>query len=385
MVIRDRYIAEMRLEDIFLCSCNSHVLVDYNDILAIRRNHTLRVLYSYTIELKDIDELKLVLQEVSLEDMSYCALEIAYSEGLTFAELDAVTRIIHNKLQELPCLNCNHLSKNIAGGFTCVNLYVFSPKVKEDRDKDYRVEKILKSYHMIRTPQHMFISQINGVTDLNDIQISLRDDETDADSRLTSYTGVIRYLTVNDNSYMVIKELVEEAVKYLEHDGECSTNLTIPTVQEFAFYAGNLWIHLNGYFPEEELKPTALKWSALLHEMRVNSPGYLKEATDLANMIRDKWIENISITELNIILESCRNLAARGNDTNRAALFSALEKLSRSAYYVQDMVKCNSISEVAMEIGKNENPEIPYREYRLRTFEDLINERIQLKRNDTQQ
>lgn len=385
MVIRDRYIAEMRLEDIFLSSSNSHVLVDYNDILAIRRNHTLRVLYSHTIDLEDIDELKLVLQEVSLEDMSYCALEIAYPEGFTFAELDAVTRIIDCKLQEFPRLNCNHLSKNIADGFICVNLYVFSPKVKEDRDKDYRVEKILKSYHMIRKPQYMFISKINEVTDLNDIQISLRDDDTDADSRLTSYTGVIRYLTVNDDSYMVIKGLVEEAVKYLEHDGECSTNLTIPTVQEFAFYAGNLWIHLNGYFPEEELKPTALKWSTLLHEMRVNSPGYLKEATDLANMIRDKWIENISISELNIILESCRNLAARGNDTNRAALFSALEQLSRSAYFVQDMVKCNAISEVAMEIGGNENPEIPYREYRLRTFEDLINERIQLNRNDTQQ
>ena len=83
MIVHDRRIAEIMIEDIFLSSHNSFVLVDYNDIRTIRRKSTFRVLYRYELAINQISQLsEAIKEEISLDGMNYCAIEIAYLTGI---------------------------------------------------------------------------------------------------------------------------------------------------------------------------------------------------------------------------------------------------------------------------------------------------------------
>lgn len=131
-------------------------------------------------------------------------------------------------------------------------------------------------------------------------------------------------------------------------------------------------MHLDGYFTQDELKVTAQRWSRILHDARINSPGYLKEAADFVGELRNIWVENLSEDEFNGLLTRSKALAMKGNDTNRADVFSALEKICRDAHYVCDAKKCIASAELAIEIASTGNPEINFLEKRIQMFEELI-------------
>lgn len=268
---RNRLIAEIKIEDIFLSTSNSHVLVDYNDIRTIRRNHTLR--FQYNLQVNQIDSWReTVKKEISLSEMSYCALEIAYGKEMTTSSFHNLMNTIYKILEGLPILNCSHMTDNLTNDDVVVNLYFFSPKSDEDYNMDKRIEKILENYRIICSP-YVYIDDCEATTETVDGEVLLLDltqPELDGDSRLSAYTGVISQLTVNDDSAIFIKEMVDEAVRNLEQDIQKGKTVQIPTIQNFVFYAGNLWIHLEGYYTKDELKPTALKWSKIMYDLRVS-------------------------------------------------------------------------------------------------------------------
>ena len=76
--------------------------------------------------------------------------------------------------------------------------------------------------------------------------------------------------------------------------------------------------------------------------------------------------------EFNFFLCKSKELAIKGNDTNRADIFSALEHLCRDAHYVQDSSKCIASAELAIEIASQGNEEIVFCKQRIKTFEELI-------------
>lgn len=374
-IIRDRRIAEMMIEDIFLSRQNSYILVDYADIRAIRRQNTFRFMYSYDMELKEIGSWQLTLQDASLTGMSYCAMEIAYSKDMSIDMMSNLMRRIHGALENTRILNCSHMSADTAENRVRMNLYFFSPKSVEnveDREMDRRAEIIIENYCTIYSPS-MIENVIEPGGILNyELEINLIPNEPDADLRLASYTRIISHLTVNDDSACWIKKLVDEAVDKLEEDIGKGRSVKISTLQHFVCFAGNQWIHLKGYYSDDDLKPTALRWSQILREMKINSPGYLKEAEDFADALRKIWIEDVLDDEFNFFLCKSKELAIKGNDTNRADIFSALEHLCRDAHYVQDSSKCIASAELAIEIASQGNEEIVFCKQRIKTFEELI-------------
>ncbi len=371
-VLRDRRIAEIMIEDIFLSRQNSYVLVDYADIRAIRRQNTFCFLYSCDMNLSEIDSWQLILQDTSAEGTSYCAMEIAYSKEMSLVMTSKLMGRIHGALENTPILNCSHMSADTVENHVRLNLYFFSPKSVEDGEMDRRTEIIIENYRTIYSP-----CMIENVYETGDIlncelEINLIPNEPDADLRLASYTRIISHLTVNDDSACWIKKLVDEAVNKLEEDIGKGRSVQISTLQHFVCIAGNQWIHLKGYYSDDDLKPTALRWSHILREMKINSTGYLKEAEDFADALRKIWIEDVSDEEFNFFLCKSKELAIKGNNTNRADIFSALEHLCRDAHYVQDSVKCIASAELAIEIASQGNEEIIFCKQRIKTFEELI-------------
>lgn len=374
MIVHDRRIAEIMIEDIFLSSHNLFVLVDYNDIRTIRRKSTFRVLYRYELAINQISQLsEAIKEEISLDGMNYCAIEIAYGEMMTHSALQNLMNIVNGALMDIPRLNCSHLSDNLSGEEVVLNLYLFTPKSEDEREMDIRIDKMLDCYKTIHSP-YMRDCETEKNEALNIELQMLNPDipEPDGDVRLAAYTGVISQLTVNDDSAFFIRQMVDDAVKNLEQDIQKDRIVRISTIQNFVFYAGNLWMHLDGYFTQDELKVTAQRWSRILHDARINSPGYLKEAADFVGELRNIWVENLSGDEFNGLLARSKALAMKGNDTNRADVFSALEKICRDAHYVCDAKKCIASAELAIEIASTGNPEINFLEKRIQMFEELI-------------
>mgnify|MGYP006967185098 CR=1 FL=1 len=186
-IIRDRRIAEMMIEDIFLSRQNSYILVDYADIRAIRRQNTFRFMYSCDMELKEIDSWQLTLQDASLTGMSYCAMEIAYSKDMSIDMMSNLMRRIHGALENTRILNCSHMSADTAENRVRMNLYFFSPKSVEnveDREMDRRAEIIIENYRTIYSPS-MIENVIEHGGILNcELEINLIPNEPDADLRL---------------------------------------------------------------------------------------------------------------------------------------------------------------------------------------------------------
>lgn len=296
MIVHDRRIAEIMIEDIFLSFHNSFVLVDYNDIRTIRRKSTFRVLYRYELAINQISQLsEAIKEEISLDGMNYCAIEIAYGENMTYSDMQNLRNISNEALKDMPRINCCHLTDNLSSGDLVVNLYMFAPKLDEDREMDIRIDKMLDCYRTIHSPYMRDCETEKNETLNIELQMLNPDiPEPDGDARLAAYTGVISQLTVNDDSAFFIKQMVDDAVKNLEQDIQKGRIVRISTIQNFVFYAGNLWMHLDGYFTQDELKVTARRWSRILHDARINSPGYLKEAADFAGELRNIWIEDIS-------------------------------------------------------------------------------------------
>ena len=374
MIVHDRRIAEIMIEDIFLSSHNSFVLVDYNDIRTIRRKSTFRVLYRYELAINQISQLsEAIKEEISLDGMNYCTIEIAYGEMMTNSDMQNLMNIVNGVLMDIPRLNCSHLSDNLSGEEVVLNLYLFTPKSEDEREMDIRIDKMLDCYKMIHSP-YMRDCETEKNETLNIELHMLNPDipEPDGDARLAAYTGVISQLTVNDDSAFFIRQMVDDAVKNFEQDIQKGRIVRISTIQNFVFYAGNLWMHLDGYFTQDELKVTAQRWSRILHDARINSPGYLKEAADFAGELRNIWVENLSEDEFNGLLTRSKALAMKGNDTNRADIFSALEKICRDAHYICDAKKCISSAELAIEMASTGNPEINFLEKRIQMFEELI-------------
>lgn len=374
MIVHDRRIAEIMIEDIFLSFHNSFVLVDYNDIRTIRRKSTFRVLYRYELPINQISQLsEAIKEEISLDGMNYCAIEIAYGENMTYSDMQNLMNISNEALKNMPRINCCHLTDNLSSGDLVVNLYMFAPKLDEDREMDIRIDKMLDCYRTIHSPYMRDCETEKNETLNIELQMLNPDiPEPDGDVRLAAYTGVISQLTVNDDSAFFIRQMVDDAVKNLEQDIQKGRIVRISTIQNFVFYAGNLWMHLDGYFTQDELKVTARRWSRILHDARINSPGYLKEAADFAGELRNIWVENLSEDEFNGLLRKSKALAMKGNDTNRADIFSALEKICRDAHYACDAKKCISSAELAIEITCHENPEINFLDKRVKILEELI-------------
>ena len=374
MIVHDRRIAEIMIEDIFLSSHNSFVLVDYNDIRTIRRKSTFRVLYRYELAINQISQLSEALkEEISFDGMDYCAIEIAYGENMTYSDLQNLMNISNEALKDVPRINCCHLTDNLPSGDLVVNLYMFAPKLDGDREMDIRIDKMLDCYKTIHSP-YMRDCETEKNETLNIELHMLNPDipEPDGDARLAAYTGVISQLTVNEDSAFFIRQMVDDAVKNLEQDIQKGRIVRISTIQNFVFYAGNLWMHLDGYFTQDELKVTAQRWSRILHDARINSPGYLIEAADFVGELRNIWVENLSEDEFTGLLTRSKALAMKGNDTNRADVFSALEKICRDAHYVCDAKKCIASAELAIEITCHENPEINFLDKRVKILEELI-------------
>lgn len=186
-IIRDRRIAEMMIEDIFLSRQNSYILVDYADIRAIRRQNTFRFMYSCDMELKEIDSWQLTLQDASAEGTSYCAMEIAYSKDMSLDMMSNLMRRIHGALENTHILNCSHLSADTAENRVRMNLYFFSPKSVEnieDREMDRRTEIIIENYRTIYSPSIIEnVIEPGGILNC-ELEINLMPNEPDADLRL---------------------------------------------------------------------------------------------------------------------------------------------------------------------------------------------------------
>ena len=230
-----------------------------------------------------------------MDGMNYCAIEIAYGENMTYSDMQNLMNISNEALKNMPRINCCHLTDNLSSGDLVVNLYMFAPKLDEDREMDIRIDKMLDCYRTIHSPYMRDCETEKNETLNIELQMLNPDiPEPDGDARLAAYTGVISQLTVNDDSAFFIKQMVDDAVKNLEQDIQKGRIVRISTIQNFVFYAGNLWMHLDGYFTQDELKVTARRWSRILHDARINSPGYLKDAADFAGELRNIWIEDIS-------------------------------------------------------------------------------------------
>lgn len=254
MKIRDRYVAELLLEEIFFSPHNSNVFVDYNDIRKIRTENTFRLLCT--------DDF--CPEEVPLDSFSYCAVEIISSVQVPYPHVAEVVDNVYRQLGDLPRLYCLRLSDEDSGHQVKVNLYFFSPKSDEDHLMDQRIEKLLKCYRQSRFPYSAKPSQKKEAATVLQSFAELSEDPIDADLRLASYSNILSYLTVNDESAAYIKRIVEEAVDYLESDLSKGLEVTPETLNSFVFRAGNLWIHLFGYYPDSDLAPTARRWSRVL-------------------------------------------------------------------------------------------------------------------------
>ena len=125
-IVKDRGVAEIMIEDIFMSSHNSHLLVDYVDIRTVRRLNAFRFLYCFDLTSDEIDLWELALNDISIVGMSYCIVEIAYSKDMSYDMMCNLMRRIYGTLIGLPVLNCSHLSDEMSKNHVLVNLYFFS-------------------------------------------------------------------------------------------------------------------------------------------------------------------------------------------------------------------------------------------------------------------
>lgn len=259
MIIRDRRIAELRLEDTFMASDSISTFVDYNDLRNLRKLHTFRFLYSKEIDHDLLDSWEYEIPEdISESEISYCFADVAYPIGMPYTMTNEFTKKTQELFKGIQRIFFHHVSDDVSENHIRVNLYFFSHKTEDDEEADKRIGHLLENYGKAH-------DEINLVTN---------DGRPDADRRLKHYTEAVSLLTVNFDSAGYIKALIDEAVDKMEDDIRKGGKISDMTFKKFVFYAGNIFIHLKGYYEEDELREHALRWAKVYRSQFRRSSHY---------------------------------------------------------------------------------------------------------------